>query len=229
MIRLGGGSPPGGTRLVQDFSGLALRFLVAIDVEGFSQLHAAEQARVQLSLDRVMWQAAAGSGLDRRHWYRQPRGDGELAVLPAGTDGLALVADYPRKLASAITTVNRIPAAGPRLRVRLAVHHGAVLRGRLGPVGSAPVVVSRLVDAEVGRQHLREHPELNLALIVSTTIYDEVIQSRMRDLYPDCYDPTVATCKGVSYRGYLCRQLMRQNQGLPETPPAGNGHVFPGH
>ena len=29
-----------------------------------------------------MAEAAASAGLDRGRWYRQPRGDGELAVLP---------------------------------------------------------------------------------------------------------------------------------------------------
>jgi class 3 adenylate cyclase len=208
---------------VQDFRGLAFRFLVAIDLEGFSRLHPAEQARAQSGLDRAMWQASAGAGLDRRRWYRQPGGDGELAVLPAGTDGLAVVADYPRKLASAITALNREPAAGPRLRVRLAIHHGTVLRGPLGPVGTAPVIVSRLLDAEAGRQHLLEHPELNLALVVSAPVYDEVIQSRMRDLYPDSYDRIVVTCKEVSYFAYLCRELAPPDQGVQGGATAAMG------
>ena len=49
-----------------------------------------------------MAEAAASAGLDRRFWYRQPRGDGELAVLPADANGVSLVAEYPRSFASAV-------------------------------------------------------------------------------------------------------------------------------
>ena len=66
----------------QDFGTLAFRFLVAIDVEGFSHRYAAEQATIQDDLENAMAEAAASAGLDRGRWYRQPRGDGELAVLP---------------------------------------------------------------------------------------------------------------------------------------------------
>src|ERR1700722_3227647 len=108
MTRLRLGISSGGMERAQDFGGLAFRFLVAIDVEGFSHLHAAEQARVQDYLERTMRQAAVKAGLDRERWYRQPRGDGELAVLPEGVNGLSLVADYPRKLASSVGAVNHV-------------------------------------------------------------------------------------------------------------------------
>lgn len=116
-------------------SGLAFRFLAAIDIEGFSQRSAAEQAKDQDDLEYVMSQAAAGAGLDRVAWYRQPRGDGELAVLPADTNGLSLVADYPRSLAAVLAEINRSADRRSRLRVRMAIHHGTVYPGRFGPVG----------------------------------------------------------------------------------------------
>jgi class 3 adenylate cyclase len=140
-----------GRKHVRDFPGLTFRFLIAIDVEGFSQRHMAEQRRVQDDLEQAMSQAAAGTGLDRERWYRQPGGDGELAVLPEDADGLALVADYPRKLASSIARVNDPRKGGRRLRVRMCIHHGAVLPGPFGPVG-APIAISRLIDADPVRE-----------------------------------------------------------------------------
>jgi len=197
--------PGGRTRHVQDFGTLALRFLVAIDVEGFSQCHAAEQARIQDDLEHAMAQAAMNAGLDRERWYRQPRGDGELAVLPDGTSGLSLVADYPRELASTLAAVNDAGKGRRRLRVRMAIHHGAVTPGRFGPVGTAPVVISRLVDAETLRQQLRQRSDLNIALIVSATVYNEVIQSRLHDLDPEAFRRTGIRVKGIAYVGYLYR------------------------
>jgi hypothetical protein len=207
MIRVGAGVLATGTRHVPDFTSLAFRFLVAIDVEGFSQRHTAEQARVQDDLERAMTRAAAGAGLDRRRWYRQPRGDGELCVLPETADGLSLVADYPRKLAATVAAVNQRGRAGPRLRVRMAIHHGAVAPGPFGPVGAAPIVISRLVDGEIVRQQLRQHGNLDIALIVSATIYNEVIQSRLHDLCPESFHRTVIRAKGITYVGYLCQDI----------------------
>jgi len=39
---------------VQDFEGLAFRFLVAIDVEGFSKLHAAEESPMWVTSVRML-------------------------------------------------------------------------------------------------------------------------------------------------------------------------------
>jgi hypothetical protein len=208
MIRLGPGIPARETGDVQDFGSLAFRFLVAIDVAGFSQRHAAGQARVQDDLHHAMTQAAAKAGLDRERWYRQPRGDGELAVLPEGVDGLSLVADYPRELASSVAMVNSAGKGGLPLRVRMAIHHGAVAPGRFGPVGAAPVAISRLVDAEIVRQQLRQRSDLDIALIVSATVYDEVIQSRLRDLNPEAFRRTAIKTKGITYVGYLYQDII---------------------
>ena len=225
MTRLGLGRPAGRTRHAQDFGTLALRFLVAIDAEGFSQCHAAEQARIQDDLEHAMAQAAVNAGLDRKRWYRQPRGDGELAVLPDGISGLYLVADYPRELASTVAAVNDAGKGRQRLRVRLAIHHGAVAPGRFGPVGAAPVVISRLVDAEPVKQQLRQRSDLNTALIVSATVYNEVIQSRLHDLDPETFRRTSIRAKGSTYVGYLYQDpCFLQDHTAPAAKPQLNSH-----
>lgn len=222
MIRVGGGVPASGARQAQDFESLTFRFLVAIDVEGFSQRHTAEQARAQDDLERAIGQAAADAGLDLKRWYRQPRGDGELAVLPAGADGLSLVADYPRKLASAVAAVNKAGKGRPRLRARMAIHHGAVAPGPFGPVGAAPIVISRLVDAEIVRQQLRQSGDVDIALIVSATVYNEIIQSRLRDLHPEAFRRTIIRAKGMTCIGYLCQDILisqaRSRTSVAEVP-----------
>lgn len=204
MTRVGPGIPARRNTHTPDLESLAFRFLVAVDIAGFSQRHAAGQARAQDDLEMAITQAAASAGLERERWYRQPSGDGELAVLPQGADGLSLVADYPRDLAASVANVNRANRA-PRLRLRLAIHHGAVAPGRFGPVGAALIVISRLVDAEVTRQQLRQQSDLDIALIVSAAVYDEVIQSRLHNLDPETYRRVLVKAKGIPYVGYLCQ------------------------
>jgi len=184
-------------------SSLAFRFHLAVDIEGFSQLPVAEQVRSQDDLEYAMSEAAASAAIDRETWYRQLCGDGELAVLPADTEGLCLVADYPRSLAAALAEINRSPDRGSRLRIRMAIHHGTFYPGRFGPVGKGPITVSRLVDAPVLRQMLKQRTDLDIALIVSGAVYDEVIQSRFHELDPAMFQRTTIRIKGASYVGYL--------------------------
>jgi class 3 adenylate cyclase len=182
---------------------LDFRFLVNIDIEDFSQRSAAGQAQAQDDLEHAMSKAAASAGLDRATWYRQLGGDGELAVLPAGADGLSVVADYPRSLASELAEINRSPDRGSRLRVRMAIHHGTVYPGPLGPVSIGPITVSRLVDAPALRRILRQRPDLDIALIVSDAVYREVVQSGFHELDPEMFHRITIRVKGKSYIGYL--------------------------
>jgi hypothetical protein len=198
------------------FGGLSFRFLTAVDVESFSRRSTSEQAKIQDDLEYAMSEAAARASLDRRRWYRQPCGDGELAVLPAGTDGLSVVADYPRMLALILSEISRSSDLEPRLRVRMAIHHGAVSLGPLGPVGPAPIAVSRLVDAQVLRQELRQRNDLDVALIVSATVYDEIVQSRFHGLDPEAFSRTTLKVKGTTFTGYLYKNgLTAQHPEIP--------------
>jgi hypothetical protein len=212
--------PGQGTAGMQAVVGLAFRFLLVVDVEGFSQRYAAEQARIQDDLEYAMSQAAAGARLDRKRWYRQPRGDGELAVLPPGTNGLSLVADFPPRLASMLARVNRTASARSRLRARVAIHHGTVAPGQFGLVGAAPVVVSRLADASMLRHQLRQRADIDIALIVSGAVYNEVIQSRFHNLNPEAFCRTSVRSKGVSYVGYLYQGTFATEDSKASAAPA---------
>jgi hypothetical protein len=203
MARLVSGMANGKIR-TRDFGSMDFRFLVGVDIAGFSHRHADGQAMAQYFLDNAMTQAAASAGLNRERWYCQPRGDGDLAVLPQGANGLSLLTDYPRKLASAIAEAN-LANGELRLRVRLAIHHGFVVPGWFGPVGTALVTISRLLDAEAMRRHLYRRSDLDVALIVSTTIYEEIVLSQLHNLNSEAFRRVTIRAKGISYLGYITR------------------------
>lgn len=187
-------------------SGLGHHFLAAVDTEGFSRLDASEQLRAQRDLGRVLSAAARRAGLDRPAWVREVRGDGELAVLPAGIDGAALVARYPRALAAALARVNRERAPRPRLRLRIALHHGTVAAGAFGVAGSAPIEVSRLVDSSVLRRELAQQCDRDLALIISARVYGDVVETRFAGLEPAEFFGAAIRVKGrYFYRAYIHR------------------------
>lgn len=180
---------------------LTYHFLVAVDIEGFSRLTAAQQKRAQSDLRTVLESSAQAAGLDRRAWLRQVGGDGELAILPSETDGLRLLVAYPRELAVAIARVNR--RCSQRIRIRVSIHHGPLSDGFFGPVGRAPITVARLVDAEVLREELRGNPDLDLVLIVSASLYSDIVETEFGGLDPKEFRPVEVHAKGAAYPAYI--------------------------
>lgn len=182
---------------------LTYRFLAAVDIEGFSRFNAREQVAAQGRLYRALELAARRSGLDRGLWQRESRGDSEPAILPGDIDGPRLVADYPRHLAAALREGNEESVDGLRLRVRLALHHGAVATGGFGAVGRAPIEVHRLIELEPLRQELHRRRDEDLALIVSVPLYREVVESGFGGLDPADFECVSGVVKGQMFRGYI--------------------------
>jgi class 3 adenylate cyclase len=180
---------------------LAYRYLTAVDIEGFSALPASDQVRMQDDLGQVLDIAANRVGLDRALWRVEERGDGELAVLPADTDGPRLIADYPRELADALSEINSGRCS--RLRIRVAMHHGTLVQGRFGPAGQGPIVVSRLLDSDELRKYLAQRAELDLVLMVSESLHKDVIETRLHNLNPAQFARADVLVKGRSYPAYI--------------------------
>jgi class 3 adenylate cyclase len=182
---------------------LGYRLILAVDVEGYSARSARDQLLAQRHLARALDAAAAGSGLDRRHWHRQVTGDGELAVLPGQADVARAVGFFPGWLRGMLADLNSACRPGPRLRVRLALHHGTLIAGPFGPAGDAPVVASRLLNARPLRQYLARNPGDDLALAVSGSLFRDVVRTGFCSLDPASFDPMRITAKGITYHGYL--------------------------
>jgi class 3 adenylate cyclase len=180
---------------------LTYRYLAAVDIAGFSSLNALDQVHMQDDLGQVLDIAATRVGLDRALWQLQERGDGELAVLPLDTDGPRLIADYPRELADALSEVNGERRS--RLRIRLAMHHGTLVPGRFGPVGQGPIVVSRLLDSDELREYLTQRAELDVVLIVSASLHNDVIETHLCHLDPAQFARTDVLVKGSCYPAYI--------------------------
>ena len=184
---------------------LRFHYVLAVDVQGFSRLSTRDQVAVQIQLSGALDEAARRAGLDRRTWHRQVAGDGELVVLPTDTDGLRLVADFPRGLSRALARVNAERYPAKPIRVRVAIHHGTLAPGCLGPVGRAPVVVSRLLDSGLLRRELVQRPEADLVLIVSASLYADVVETELGGLDPAEFERVTVRAKKASYPAYIHR------------------------
>ncbi|WIX88722.1 hypothetical protein [Amycolatopsis sp. DG1A-15b] len=178
---------------------LVYALVVAVDVEGFSRLGILEQAAVVTRLKKVLGQAARRARLLRTKWLRQSTGDGEVAVLPPGTDVSRVVAEFTHELAKELRRPDR-----PRLRVRVSMHHGALTGGAFGPVGDALVVACRLLDTALAREALADRTGEEVVLVISRSLYEDVVVPRFRGLHPARFQPLCEEVKGRTYRGYVC-------------------------
>jgi hypothetical protein len=163
------------------------RLVAVVDMERYSARGNLEQLASQRDLDRALHAAASGAGLDRTHWQEQVGGDGELAVLPADTDPASVIADFTRELHTCLGEINSSRRPDTRLRLRLAVHFGLLMDAPFGPAGSAPVVASRLLNAQPLYEAMADAPGANLALIISKQLYDDIVMSRFRGLDPSTF------------------------------------------
>jgi hypothetical protein len=189
-----------------DGNRLTYRLVLAVDVEKYSARDAREQLRAQNELQRILSAAAQNVGLDQREWYEQVSGDGELVVLPEDVDVPVVVGDFTASLETILGECNsRMIGTDPRLRLRLALHHGTLTPGPFGPAGDAPIVVSRLLDAKPLRRLLAEQQERDLALIVSQSLYQDVVRTGFCSLDPDEFHAVRVKAKGMQYNGFVRR------------------------
>ncbi|WP_067480687.1 hypothetical protein [Actinomadura hibisca] len=199
---------------------LIYRLLLAVDIQAYSRRNAREQLLAQWQLDTALQAAAAGVGLDRDRWLKQVGGDGELATLPEGVEAALVAGEFVVRLAAALREANQSAERGghgargghgdgatgeapPRLRIRLALHHGTLTEGPFGPAGDAPIVVQRLLDADPLRRLLADDPGRDLVYIVSDTLYDDVVRTGFVSLPATGFEPVEVTAKGTVFRGHI--------------------------
>jgi hypothetical protein len=154
-------------------------------MESYSRRNNVLQHRAQLAFRRIMDDATTDVGLDRVDWLIQQGGDGELAILPPGTSERTVAAKLAPVADRLLREHNQGLAPEAKVRLRLAVHQGLVhLDGANGFPSDAVVHVCRLVDSPQLKQALREFPGADVALVVSDSLYHEVIE-HYRDLRPE--------------------------------------------
>ncbi|HEV2778997.1 MAG TPA: hypothetical protein VGX25_06300 [Actinophytocola sp.] len=125
-----------------------------------------------------------------------------MAILPGNTDVAWVVAQFPHLLERALRSHS---VRYPRLRLRVAMHYEPLSAGgEFGPVGSAPIVASRLLDARATKAALAAEPGHDLVLVISRKLFEEVVATRVHGLEPRRFRQMRATIKGVTYHGYLC-------------------------
>ncbi|HEX6342858.1 hypothetical protein [Umezawaea sp.] len=192
------------------------------------QLQGILQELLVQSLDR----AGVAAGLDRTTWHRQPKGDEEFAVLPPDTPERPVVDDYVRALNAELRSVNRYRVPEAKVRMRMALHHGAVVDGANGFPGKDAVLVSRLLNSEAAHQALEDFPNADLVVVLSEHLYDTLVAGGHTSLNPADFRRVDVTVKNFSGHGRMWipdGDVHAMNLDAPapltERPPARAGTV----
>jgi hypothetical protein len=204
-------------------SSLVDKFVLGVDIEGYSSRTTREQQQVQRSLDEILTGAARAVGLDRSQWERQPGGDGELAVLPDSTDLVTMVRPFVTQLGILLADHNQDHKSALRIRLRLAMHVDALTTGTLGTAGPALVVLSRFLDSSPLKSALQE-TAADLVLLISEPVYRKAVLAEMGGLRPAQFTRLTIDIPAKAFRdaGYLYVPASLHHQGTA-APTSGDG------
>ncbi|MFI6584163.1 hypothetical protein [Embleya sp. NPDC050493] len=176
---------------------------LATDVEQYSRLDTPQQECAQADLLDILDRAAARSGIDRSRWVRQAQGDQEFAVLPPDTHESVIVGDFVRHLAGCLAERNANVPTRDRLRLRMAVHVGVARPAALGHAGQTPIAVARLLDAPVLKRVLAQTRTTDLVVIVSDSVFQDVVRLRENGLDPEQYTRITVRAKEFDSHGWV--------------------------
>jgi hypothetical protein len=195
------------------------RFVLGFDIKDSSLLSARLQKKLYEELDRMLDEASARVGLDRSGWVRHPGGDGEMAVLPADVDLVALVGDFVLWLDRKLTDHNEMFAPPARLRLRLAMHTGALTTAPFGFAGPALVTLGRLLNSRPVRGALDDTSTANLAQIISESLFHKAVVAELEGLRPSRFRRVEVDEKTFHETAYVY---------VPEPPPSPRPPSVPG-
>ncbi|WP_112467700.1 hypothetical protein [Streptomyces triticisoli] len=200
-------------------------WIVLLDIEDFSLRPETAQATLHEELYHVVEFALARAGLGLDACAVQDRGDGMLLLVPIGTSPTRLLRELVRGLEDALVEHRGKYNDEHRMRLRVGLHQGLVIRRGERWTGSAVNDLARLVDAGPVKQVLARAGRAHLVLVVSNEIHKSVVQGRYPGIDPAAYLPAdFVTKHGEPRRGWVTVPGYPAPPGLPARsgePPTG--------
>jgi tetratricopeptide (TPR) repeat protein len=221
----------GGVRLMSDDAVLDRYLCMSVDVQGYGTRDDVAQIEVQAVLMQMLDTAGARAGVDRGRWRRQPKGDEELALIPADAMAQRVVGEFCFELAAVLHCYNLQVAGAQRLRLRIAFDEGPVQEAANGFVGRAVVTAGRLVNSQTARQALASEPDVNLVVVLSHGVYRDWVASGRGRLKGDQFRRVRVREKEVDEDAWLWVPGARcgRDSAVTNVVPADTGHRSVNH
>ncbi|RLK58309.1 hypothetical protein [Actinokineospora cianjurensis] len=166
------------------------RSIVVVDMVGSSRWGNVTQFHARAALQRLVRRAFRRAGVP---WWRlavEDRGDGMIILVPPSVSKVDLLDPLVPALVAGLRAHNARSGSRtrPRIRLRVAVHSGEVLRARTGWVSADVNLACRLVAGEPLYRELAR-TGADLVLVVSERVHDGVVRHGYRGIDPAAYAP----------------------------------------
>ncbi|WP_433268685.1 hypothetical protein ACQPZF_04840 [Actinosynnema sp. CS-041913] len=175
------------------------RSIVVFDIAGYGRLDNRAQVRARETLHTVVRRAFRAAGVP---WWRlvvEDRGDGLILLVPPSVSKVDLLDPLVQLL---VFGLGRVPASS-RVRLRMAVHAGDLVRDPYGWVGTDLNTACRLVDSPALYRAQRQSPAADLVVIVSDDVHRAVVRHGYKGLRTADYRPVRVVRKEVDERAWV--------------------------
>ncbi|MFF2850222.1 hypothetical protein ACFVT5_28365 [Streptomyces sp. NPDC058001] len=182
------------------------RAVLAVDIEKSSGRGNVALVRNRKTLQTLLREAFARSGIDWDACVREDLGDGLRVTAPAGTRKASLVHPLVHELADLLRDHNHRTQEPPtRIRMRTALHAGEVCLMPSGEVAGAPLeTLARLLDAPPAREALAGAPQtVPVSLLMSQHFYDETVRHGYEGIDPAAFHKVGFTLKELTADAWL--------------------------
>lgn len=177
------------------------RSILVIDITGSGRWNDLTQLRARAALDRLVRAAFRSAGIARHRLVVEDRGDGMIVLIPPTVSKAELFRPVLARLCDLLRKHNN--AREPRIRLRVALHAGEVLRGPCGWVGTDLNTACRMVNGAPLYSELMRNPRSDLVLIISDAVHQAVVRHGHRGIDPASYAPVQLRVKELDTRAWI--------------------------
>ncbi|RFS84116.1 hypothetical protein D0T12_18325 [Actinomadura spongiicola] len=194
------------------------RAMAAFDICGFSSSADPHVMRLMRdSMYQVVKEASATAQMPWNNCEHEDRGDGLFLLAPPGCSAYSLVDPLVPLIRAGLAQVNRALPPSRQLRLRMAVHHGELVRDEHGVISPALNMLFRLLNAPILKARF-EHGDL--ALIVSKDVYERVVTWGMGLIDQKDFQPFVVENKPLPVNSEEDSFFMAWAMLPPQPAPA---------
>lgn len=177
--------------------------ILVIDITGFGRWDNLAQLSARAALNLMVRDAFRTAGVGRRKLVVEDRGDGMIVLIAASVSKVDILDLLIPRLTARLREYNEVVDPALRIRLRISVHAGEILRDASGWVGTDLNLACRLVNSEPVYRELSRAPGRQVVLVVSDMIYHGVVRHGYRTICPTGYSPVRVAVKEVDARAWV--------------------------
>jgi hypothetical protein len=175
--------------------------MFAVDIAAFGGRDPDIQLYLRSALYRIVQDSCAAAGISWVACHHEDRGDGILVVTP-GAGETVVLDPLIAHLRTRIRTHNKAARPAAQIRLRMAVNAGYVTRDAHGVSGKAVIQLFRMLNASTLKALFADRGG-DFVLIVSSTLYQEVICNSPGPMDPDAFLAIDVDVKETHDRGWI--------------------------